>query len=550
VHQDNLPSEFSCYTLARACVCNRAATDGAFSSTDCYRGTCVHCGVKAATFEVAKEHKLRTVSFKKFKYVDKPDGRRQMDLVIEELSLQDTVTELCSQLSVYVLHDFLVRWQRLQFNNCTHGQLPHELVTTADYAENLTFEFDDAVQSMYWVNSQCTLYVVIVYLINKHTGLQQVETHAFWSDDMKHDMVFAELCNEKLLAALRLRSDVHELKCWFRWSDKCSSQFKCSDYFYVLSDGLQRVGIPLQHDYFERNHGKGLHDSEGGAAKAAIKSECFKTDGQLLKSAAAVTQYCNAELTIPTRAASSQQSRIAQRHFYNITIEEVEAARSKRPNAATVHGTWSFHSIRAPGSTGVIHSRQLSCTCFPCRSQLVPAVQLQPAGQGQATCVNVGRVDESAMHELIATNNRAAAMKSRQEAHSRALVGRIRAGEFIAVVANDEGFQQYDYYILEVATALSTLPKHATYGYGVPFAKGEQVVTGKYLAFENDNNPLVLVLEGGGKQLAMVSDTAVVCRGLCLQLSNDGKYHLTLELHDHIMRCKRGYLNGLEEEEE
>jgi hypothetical protein len=549
VHKDKLPSEFSCYALARACVCGRAATEQ-FSGMGCYRGECGQCGVKTATFEVAEEHKLQQVSFKKFKYVDKPDGRRQMDLVVEEMTLQDAVTELCSQLSVYVLHDFLVRWQRLQFNNCTQGQLPHELITSADYAENLTFEYDNAVQSMYWVNSQCTLYVVIVYLINKDTGVQQVETHAFWSDDMKHDLVFAELCNGKLMDALRLRPDVPELKCWFRWSDNCSSQFKCSDYFYVLSDALQHVGIPVQHDYFERNHGKGLHDSEGGAAKAAIKSESFKSDGDVLKSAAAVTQYCNAELGTPTRAASSQSSRIAQRHFYNVTKEEVEAARAKRPHAATVHGTRSFHSIRAPGRTGVIHSRHMSCTCLICRSQMVPSSQLQPALQGGAVCANVGHVDEFVMHKLTATNNSAAAMRIRQEEHSRALVGRIRAGEFIAVVADDEEFPQYDYYILEVTTALCTLPKQATDGYGVAFARGERVVTGKYLKFEDDKNPLVLVRErSGGKALAMVSDTAVVCRGLCLQHTG-GKYQLTFELHDHIIRCKQGYLDGLEEEAE
>jgi hypothetical protein len=320
--ESNLPHTFSPYGLSRASVCPHPDSQP-FSSRQCYNGECSHCSPSLLNLELKPQYKELGIKYRQFSRVQKEGlDRKIVDLVEVISTAQEALDQLLVQLKVYIEHDFCYRWQRGMYRQCIEDLLPFELVSTADFAENITFEYDEEIQSMHWSKSQCSLFVEVCDFLLPSSGAaagdteytRVTETHAVWSDDRCHDVAFAEAAHAKIFDNLRGRPGLPEFKFWNRWTDNCACQFKCADSFLAVSNSVRSIGIPVQHNFFERNHGKSMCDSEGGASKSAVKRELLRPDGDLPREAASVVEWCNANMSEPRRSREGKEHRIHRRY--------------------------------------------------------------------------------------------------------------------------------------------------------------------------------------------------------------------------------------------
>jgi hypothetical protein len=549
-----LPEDFTPHGLARAFVCS-PINGQAFSARECYNGSCSICGPIKLNLALKPECVSLAFRYRQYKRVRKPELDKTVYDVVEVSSdAPAALQELFSQLRVYVEHEFCIRWQRCMFKQSLEEMQPHELVSTADFAENITIEFDGEIQSMHWTKSQCSLFVEVLHYLQPSTSTLQpyilvTETHLVWSNDRKHDVAFAEMAHAKVHSNLCSRPELPKFKCWFRWTDNCSCQFKCADSFLCLSNSCSTFGIPVEHHFFERYHGKGLHDSEGGVAKAAVKKELLRATGDLPKDAAAIVAVCNEKITDPVRCNEGFQHRIHKRYCHELTTQELAIQRARQGRADTLPGTRGLRCVRAPGAPNALHTRTLSCTCKVCRRQLLPSMvgslrRLSSGGAhvGNDVCPNVAYVGQWKHVEMEATDS-ATAAHQRQATHAARLVNLIRRGEVIAVNSASDEFVEYQYYLLKTTTSMHKVTTtNFQDGYGVRWSKGSKVIKGHYLSFQNADNPLSLRVDTD--KVAAVHADSVIKRNVHVTLLDGGLVKISLAEHDSILACMAGFLEA------
>lgn len=130
------------------------------------------------------------------------------------------------------------------------------------------------------------------------------------------------------------------------------------------------LGVRVSRHFPASGHGKGLHDSEGGQAKAAV-SKWLKRTGGVVRTAAEVVQLCRDSITTPLRVQSSKPSRresaaILRRFVYEVTPAEIDA--EEKMSARSAPGSRSLLSWSDAGSTGTLMARDISCFCDYCRA--------------------------------------------------------------------------------------------------------------------------------------------------------------------------------------
>ena len=108
--------------------------------------------------------------------------------ITKKATLAELVDHLCTLLVTYARHMFDARWQQKAFAFMKDKFKPTELVSVIDFSENYTTFFQDAVQSSYWVNTQVTLFPIVVWYKCSCPESPTVREYiVFISDDLKHD---------------------------------------------------------------------------------------------------------------------------------------------------------------------------------------------------------------------------------------------------------------------------------------------------------------------------------------------------------------------------
>jgi hypothetical protein len=127
-----------------------------------------------------------------------------------------------------VLHNYVSRWQNLQFKEYVENLPPKTVFSCVDFFENYNIKIQNEVQSMHWHNFQVTILVLIRYqpslvlhdLINLDSSLIK-EVHYFVLDDTSHDTLFVQ--HDFMLHWSHLQSQGCIPNNHIVWNDGCSS---------------------------------------------------------------------------------------------------------------------------------------------------------------------------------------------------------------------------------------------------------------------------------------------------------------------------------------
>ena len=139
------------------------------------------------------------------------------------------------------------------------------------------------------------------------------------------------------------------------FSDNCAVQYKSCHVF----DQMSQREIPILHNYFGSNHGKGDADSAIGCLSQHIDS--VARSGVIeISDSLSLFAYCKKVLTKGEPEKGMCQH--YQRHFFYVS----DIDRSIKLSPQTVQGTQKFHSVQNTGEQGIVEVRESSCFCEPC----------------------------------------------------------------------------------------------------------------------------------------------------------------------------------------
>ena len=124
----------------------------------CYLGDCSVCdGVaihKDHLTTCLDENLVDQVTFKQWVSVD----RSTLTVPVDEF-----VEILCDKLELLRPHCFIASEQARFFKECKSNLVPGEVLVTADFSENYSFELQDAAQGYHWNNAQATIHPFVAY---------------------------------------------------------------------------------------------------------------------------------------------------------------------------------------------------------------------------------------------------------------------------------------------------------------------------------------------------------------------------------------------------
>jgi hypothetical protein len=183
--------------LWRAIVCDKM-DDDLWHQYDCLMGLCGECGVSKLKFcqselQAPEDFILNWKCFEKTIVGQGEDGqpKKRIREVFKKTSVPEFLDYFLPNLTKFVTHNFVARWQDSQCQNAM-SDLPADMILShIDFAENHSFQIQNEIQSMHWFFHQVTILVHLTYRRNPSPDDDEEwikESHFYISDDKEHDV--------------------------------------------------------------------------------------------------------------------------------------------------------------------------------------------------------------------------------------------------------------------------------------------------------------------------------------------------------------------------
>lgn len=142
------------------------------------------------------------------------------------------------QLKAVVFHNFIFRWQDVQFKDFLINVLENKIIFYVDFLGNYTLMVQNEIQNMHWYNFQISILVHITHKTNpncnptnsKSTLLKEMH---YCFDDPSHDTLFVQ--HAFLFHQNSLQSRSFKPSRNIVWLDGCFGQFKFARAWYFAS---------------------------------------------------------------------------------------------------------------------------------------------------------------------------------------------------------------------------------------------------------------------------------------------------------------------------
>ena len=156
----------------------------------------------------------------------------------------------------------------MQFEECKKQLQKGDILMVMDFAQKLGSTRDRMKFKVpYWSRSQTTLHPIIIYYLCPEDCHHLIcDEVIVISDDLVHDSFAVKAFMDRALEHLKEKNVPVEGIVLF--SDNCSVQYKSCHVF----DQMSQREIPILHNYFGSNYGKGDADSAIGHLSQHVDS--------------------------------------------------------------------------------------------------------------------------------------------------------------------------------------------------------------------------------------------------------------------------------------
>ena len=348
--------------LLERVMCERH-DEGRYFKPDCIHIKCQLCGptdvwklVKEGDFE--KEVSLRQWEMKEVQRGDTMVKKKA--LVKKTATVKKVLGGLEEDLRTFPMHNFLAKWQYMQFNHKKKNPDQNEVVSVLDFAENYRCSIQDEAQSAHWNYMQATLHPIVCYYQCLHCDSCVTESIVIISNDLIHDSVAVKEFTK--VACVNLKRKLPNLQLMTQFTDGCSSQYKSKKPFTDIQNSKDIFGMDIERHFFGSRHGKNPSDGESAVVKNSA-TRAVKTRQAIIQNAADLHEYCVQNLT---RGGSSEECVHFQRVFFFVDSSTIQEQRRKDDQLGSdtkaLVGTRSIHSIKPEQGGGVAY-RNVTCFC-------------------------------------------------------------------------------------------------------------------------------------------------------------------------------------------
>ena len=229
-----------------------------------------------------------------------------------------------------------------------------------DFAENIiSLVPKDEIESCHWTTKQVTLHPIhIVRLAPDSTSDKPVimqESLIIISDSLAHNANAVYIFTNQLILHVEENTGPFKIKVLHRFSDNCTTQYKCKDAFMHMSELESAHNIQLFYHHTESGHGKGPSEAHGAAVKKRLER-------LILGGGLAVNNAYQTYLSL-----SQSQSELTNQRIMYEPQKIIKKASPKAFRLSTLPGPQKFHMVSTkPGYPGVLVCNELSCTCLVC----------------------------------------------------------------------------------------------------------------------------------------------------------------------------------------
>lgn len=214
--------------------------------------------------DIFLEISSENVKYEQWKKIEMPDGRKRTKIVEREITKEDFVTVVQTQICEFQEHVARVRLQYEALHNLKDNLPEGHAIIQMDFAENFTCSSAEEVQSAYWNSCAVTLHPVVTYY-RASDGKLTHNNYVFVSDDLAHNFGTVYAILDKLMPMIKMK--IPHLKTVHYWTDSPSSQYRNKSSFFIVSDHENIFGVTAVWNFFESGHGKGPCDGIGGTSK-------------------------------------------------------------------------------------------------------------------------------------------------------------------------------------------------------------------------------------------------------------------------------------------
>ena len=229
---------------------------------------------------------------------------------------------------------------------------PSEVIVQMDFAQNMTFEPQKAVQPAYWGQGQLTLHPTVWYMRGIDGQLKH-ESHVFLSDSPAHNTSSILVILRKLNRMLSENIDtIHYV------TDSPPSQYRNRTMFHLIGNHEMLFRRKATWTYLEVGHGKGPCDGVGGTCKRQLR-QAIKNEKVRIRNASEAVRYMKA------KPGSSIE-------FQQYTPDEVEKAAMEvlEMDAQGIPAIMKLHAVKSVADGGQVSVRDTSCFCRSCKAGL------------------------------------------------------------------------------------------------------------------------------------------------------------------------------------
>ena len=154
----------------------------------------------------------------------------------------------CKSLPQFLQHSCIKRVQSNSYEKCKTAlaDSPKKAMLQVDFAENMSCEWQDAIQSSYWNKMQITIFTSVLWYRSETISRVVV------SDDRGHNKESIVPFIDTLLDGLP--QSIHHIDLW---SDGPSGQFKNRFIAGLIPWFQKRKNMHIKWNYFATSHGKG-----------------------------------------------------------------------------------------------------------------------------------------------------------------------------------------------------------------------------------------------------------------------------------------------------
>ncbi|ESO89794.1 hypothetical protein LOTGIDRAFT_164827 [Lottia gigantea] len=265
---------------------------------------------------------------------------------VDKLKFTATVHEifqiLASKLRSFLIHTFIKRTQSKKFDNLKCNVDVKSILIPVDFSENFSIKDQNEIQSAHWVNNQCTLFTVFMWINGTIT-----KSMVIISDYLEHEKYAVYTFMTHIFKYLKSNfPDVLHVNIF---SDGPSSQFKQKYLFSNLEVWSEKYSFNIFWHFLATSHGKGVVDGIGGSVKRSVWRRVLC--GEVSKSAEDVADL-----------AKKVNPNVIISYITKDTIEQTKTTLDERWRLiSTIPGTHNIHFITS-GKNGIVKYSNTSAT--------------------------------------------------------------------------------------------------------------------------------------------------------------------------------------------